>query len=411
MLAELTYSGRLVENVSLVALWFTVLLRAPSAARSHWQRSLWLAIAAAAFAMTLNMPAVQHPLHQLIGSADLVALVRNLTGVVSAAAVLDFVLFTTGNPRLRVRLYGATLLAMAALLALDRTAPPHAEHGIRPAGAPVPSTAYWILLIGIQLTANIACCVVCWRYGRRGENRTLRLCLLLFGGGTACAGLFWLGYLVYLPTRSAGILAVQPMLMGLHGILRAVALAVPALLGLRRKIHDLATVWRLWPLWCDLITVVPHVALLVPRARIREVLRPDGSWNLLAYRKIIEIRDAILVLRDRTPPELLGAAERHVAAATVPADQADAAVLACVLRVIGAVPPADPAPSPTRQTAFFESGGTDLEAETAFLIKVARAYHSALVADFTRSRDAEDRAAESPHGADRIPPEELASQG
>lgn len=397
MLAELTYCGRLLESVSIVALWSTVLLRAPSAARSHWQRSLWLGITTAAIAMTLNIPPVLRLLHQPTGSADLVALVRNLTGVVSAAAVLDFVLFATGYLRLRVRLYGTILLAMAALLALDLTAPTHTEHTIPPAGAPAPSTAYWILLISIQLTANIACCMVCWRYGRCGENLSLRICLQLFGAGSACAGLFWLGLLVCIPTRIAGIAAVLPLLMGLHGILRAVALAVPAVLSLRRKAHALATIWRLWPLWYDLITMVPHVALLVPRARIREVLRPDGSWNLLAYRKIIEIRDAILTLRDNASPELLGAAEQHVAAASVPTDQADAAVLACVLRVSGTASPAVPVPAPTQQTTFFESGGTDLEAEEAFLIEVARAYRSALITDFIHVRGAEDAAA-----ADRV---------
>ncbi|MFI9272576.1 MAB_1171c family putative transporter [Kitasatospora sp. NPDC052896] len=379
-----------MENLSIAALWFTVLLRAPSAARSQWQRSLWLGIATAAAAMTLNVPSILRLLDAMTGSADLVDLGRNLTGVISAVAVLDFVLFAVGYPRLRASLTAVTLLAMAALIGLDLSAPSHAGHTIPPASAPVPSTAYWILLIGIQLVANAACCVVCWRYGRRGENRALRICLLLFGWGTACAGLFWVGYLVYLPTRIACIVAVLPLLMGLHGFLRAVALAVPALLGFRRKLHDLATVWRLWPLWHELVTTVPHVTLLRPRSRLHEVLRPDGSWNLLAYRKIIEIRDAILVLRDSTPPEMLEAAERHIAAAAIPADQADAAVLACLLRVSRTMPSADRTPFPVQTAELYVSGGADRESEAEFLIQVAKAYRLTPVADFACRRGPAD---------------------
>ncbi|MER7850410.1 MAB_1171c family putative transporter [Kitasatospora sp. NPDC096077] len=386
MLAELNRYGQSLEKVSIAALWFTVLLRAPAAARSPWQRSLWLGIATAAGAMTLNVPPVLRLLHHVIGSADLVDLIRNLTGVVSAAAVLDFVLFTTDHPRLRIGLHVAALFGMAALLTLDLNAPPHAEHTIPAVGAPDPSTTYWLLLIGIQLAANIVCCLVCWRYGRRSENRTLRLCLNLFGWGTACAGLYWLGYLVYLPVRNPDIVAALPLLMGLHGLLRAVALAAPGLINLRRKVHDLATVRRLWPLWYELVTVVPHVTLRIPRSRIREVLRPDGSWNLLAYRKIIEIRDAVLVLRDGTPLDLLDAAEQHVAAAAVAPEQADATVLACVLRVGVAAPTADCAPCSTQKAEFSVSGGADLEAEAAFLIQVAKAYRSSLVAEFSHRR-------------------------
>ncbi|MFG2848314.1 hypothetical protein ACGF12_34900 [Kitasatospora sp. NPDC048296] len=93
---------------------------------------------------------------------------------------------------------------------------------------------------------------------QRSDNRPLRICLQLFSGGTACAGLFRLGCLVHIPTRAAWIVALLPLLMGLHGVLRSAALATPALLGLRRKARDVATVWRLWPLWRALIAAVPH---------------------------------------------------------------------------------------------------------------------------------------------------------
>lgn len=58
MAADLTAFGNWLALPSVVCLWAAVLLRAPGALRSPQQRGLWLAVATAAAAMTLNLPEV-----------------------------------------------------------------------------------------------------------------------------------------------------------------------------------------------------------------------------------------------------------------------------------------------------------------------------------------------------------------
>ena len=68
------------------------------------------------------------------------------------------------------------------------------------------------------------------------------------------------------------------LLMDLHGALRAIAILVPTFSLFRRGLSDIAVTWRLWPMWNDLVTAVPHVALVKPRHRIWDVLWPGGPY-------------------------------------------------------------------------------------------------------------------------------------
>lgn len=96
MAAELTAVGDWLAVPSVVILWLAVLLRAPGALRSPQQRGLWLAVATAAAAMTLNLPAVvTYATSRDPDYAHTVGLVRNLIGVLSAGAVLYFVAAAT----------------------------------------------------------------------------------------------------------------------------------------------------------------------------------------------------------------------------------------------------------------------------------------------------------------------------
>ncbi|MBB4893132.1 hypothetical protein FHS39_002163 [Streptomyces olivoverticillatus] len=388
MHAEAAAAGTWFGNASTVCLWVAVLLRAPAAMRHHWQRSLWLAVATAAAAMALNLPPVLDALHGVFGPSHVADLARNLIGVLSAAAVLDFVTASTGERRWHRQLAVAAAAVMAVLLLLDFTAPAHERHVITPSGVVEPSTAYWLVLIAAHLAADLTCVMVCSRYSRIGSNRAFKACLRLFSWGTAFSALFWAGYLTLLVVDEPWIRSLLPWTMALHGLLRASALALPTLFSLRQKVEDIVTIWRLWPMWCDLIAAVPHVALDKPRPRMVEIVRPKGPWDLLAYRKVIEIRDAILVMRDHTPPALLEEAQEYVESGPVAPAGTDATVMACALRVTR---PAGSAPSgaPTEISAL---GGEDLWAETAFLVQVAKAYGSPLVRAFAEQRAEPDPA-------------------
>lgn len=172
--------------------------------------------------------------------------------------------------------------------------------------------------------------------------------------------------------------------MNLHGLLRAAAILVPTLFTLRRTCADLTTAWRLWPLWRDLVEAVPHVALNKPRAcRVMELLWPPVPRNLLVYRKVIETRDAILILGEYAAPGALDRARGQVAGHGIPEQRAAAAALARVLRearqakLDGAPGQPGEATAPELPAAIHTSQEDgDLADEARFLVDVAQAYAS-----------------------------------
>lgn len=383
MAADLTAFGNWLAVPSVVCLWIAVLLRAPGALRSPQQRGLWLAVATAAAAMTLNLPdVIAYAMSRGAGYAHTIGLVRNLIGVFSAGAVLYFVAAAAGGRRLRFVSWTATVGWLTALVVLDVAAPAHGTHTMPPVGDPVPSLAYWLVLISAHVVANTVCVALCWRYSRRAESPGLAAGLRLFGLGTALAGLFWLAYLLKALFGSTWAMPALPLLMNVHGLLRAAAILVPTLFTFRRTAADIATAWRLWPLWRDLVQAVPHVALNKPRAgRMVELLWPPVPRNLLVYRKVIETRDAILILGEYVAPGALEDARGRVAGRGVPEQRRTAAALASVLNEarrakLAGIPgrPGEAAGLELPAAIQTSAEGGDLAEEARFLVDVAHEY-------------------------------------
>ncbi|MFJ4094894.1 MAB_1171c family putative transporter [Kitasatospora sp. NPDC089913] len=406
-------AGDLTSGLQLAAtagMWGAVAVRARPALRSPHQRGLWLALAASAVAMTLQLPGVCEALNLLVGPVHVACLVRNLAGLVSTAAVVHFVATTTGRPERRGLLAAPFAAVLITLVVIDVLTMPHPEPGGAPPriGSDVQPLAYWVLLIGTHLAANAACAWTCWRYSGPTVGRELRLGLRLFGWSAALAGVYWLGHGVLLAVPADRLRPGLRLLLDLYAVLRTAAVLVPTVTAVAGAAADVRTVWRLAPLWRDLVTVVPQVALGEVRPRVAELLRPRLPWRLLAYRKVIETRDAILVLQEYVGPRLVERA--RAVTAHLPARSAEAEALACVLLVarrnrlagrapdraaaagtagpgLGGEPPT--AGGPARSGGL----GRQLADETAFLVAVARARRSPLVRRFeaggaARGRDA-----------------------
>ncbi|MEU7282064.1 MAB_1171c family putative transporter [Streptomyces sp. NPDC045431] len=374
--------GPTLDTLSVCLLWAAVLLRARPAVRHPHQRGLWLAVAFAAVAMTLHLQPVGAYVATLTESPRAVSLAKNQAGVVSAGAVLHFAAYATGGRPRTGTVIATTAAVMAALLALAGLGAAHVPgHGPAFTLARAPCAAYWLLLITVHVVACALCVRVCWTYGRCGPNRSVNLGLTLFGWGTALAGIYWLAH-YYLLTGGYRPGTLLHVVLSLHAVLRAAALLVPTVLQLRHAVGHARTVWRIWPLWRDLVDAVPHVALSATRSRLLALLQSQLSWRQVAYRKVIEIRDAILVLSHYTDPAVSRGARAHVVHCGVPADRADAHVTACILRRARAAKLAGAAPDPTAEvfTASQEAG--DLAAETAFLLLLTEEYLSPCVRDF-----------------------------
>lgn len=168
---------------------------------------------------------------------------------------------------------------------------------------------------------------------------------------------------------------------GIDGI-AAACITIGAILPVASATGDayrtLCAYWRLGRLWRDMTNTTPSVVFPHHR-RIRRF--PTVPGQLALYRRIIEIRDAITILRNYTTPEVVQAAEQHVAQADVPTDHRNAAITAGWL-----------ATAQDRQRhgyraqaqtlAAISAGGAILAQETDFLVQVANAYKHPLTTDF-----------------------------
>ncbi|MEV3992617.1 MAB_1171c family putative transporter [Streptomyces sp. NPDC049837] len=383
----LTAFGAWLTYPSCLCLCLAVLLRSAPSLRDADQRGLWLAVTTAGMAMTLDLPAVTHFVMGLVGTDHIVDLMKNLIGVVSAGAVLYFVSAPSGSRRLRIGLCVAIGAILATLLLVDLSAPPHPTHTITAAGGPLPSFGYWLILIATHVVANIICVIVCCWYGLRTDDRPLAAALWLFATGTALAALFWIGRLLRLALDVTWTLPYLPLLINLHALFRAAAILVPLAVSARGALADARTVWRLWPLWRELAGAVPHVVLTTRRTRLVELLWPPVPHRVLAYRKVIEIRDAMLELEHYVPPGIPPLARDHVSALGLTPARADATVLACVVKearhakLAGRPWRQSPEESFTQREPG-QDHATTLTAEKTHLIELAQAYTSAPVRSF-----------------------------
>ncbi|GAA2771258.1 hypothetical protein GCM10010521_56040 [Streptomyces rameus] len=342
-----------VGLASVFALWFALVWRARPALRQPRLRGLWVTVLAATTAITLFQPWIVSGLTSLGIDVHMVSLARNLIGVLSAGLVLLFVLDARRAPRLRRCVALGLTAALVSLLVLDllrvAPSPAGAVAAQRPASA---AAAYWLILVVAHVLGDAVALVVCWRYSLRTSERDLVWSLRLFAAGSVLAFVFWGGYLLDLYGLTPGLLPYLSVIMGVHGFLRAASLLVPTATALARAVTALRTTWRLWPLWRDLVTAVPHVALAGPRrTRIQEVLWPRCPPALQAHRQTIETYDALLTLQPYVQPDAYEKAHRHARQAGVRADRLASAALAGVVgqarrAVLGGVPPSDPHPLP-----------------------------------------------------------------
>lgn len=325
--------SELLSWCGVIALWTALLCRARPALREHYQRGLWLAILTAAVALTLFQPKIVQWAIATSGSAPDVALARNLTGVLSAGLTLLFIVDSTRGRRLRYTIAAGLSAILATLFVLDLARGDYAGPAIPPGGgSALPSTGYWLIVIGAHLLADIVAIMVCGQYSRTTDDSDLIWSLRLFAFGSILAIAFWGAYLVHLFVRIPAALPYLSVVINIHGLFRAASLLVPVATAIRRTWAHLHTAWVLWPLWSDLLTAVPHVALLQPQpTRIRQMLLPGVPLALQVHRQTIETYDALLDLQAYVQPSAYGQAYEYGQRTGIPATGIEAAALAGAL--------------------------------------------------------------------------------
>ncbi|MFE1914459.1 MAB_1171c family putative transporter [Streptomyces anandii] len=371
MISDLQNFGISAETAGVASMWLTVVLRVRTVMRSAEQRPLWLAVLGSATAVSLHLQWVNDLVYQATGPTHLTALARNLIGIITSAAVLDFV-FLAVRGRHTYSLYGLAGLVLIVLVWLDAAAPPHLSHAIPSVGSPTPSTEYWVVLITVNLSTNGVCAVACWQYSQASQDLALRVGLRLFGLGAGFAGAYWTLSATYILSRYSWIPAITPLLLGCYAFSRASAISVPVWTTVVLALRRIRILWQLRPLWRSLVDAVPDVRLAATRRPRLGFLHRPTPLDLRLYRTVIEIRDAILDLRAYVPQAVLDQVRAHLEHESSPPIKVNPRMTACWL-LIARIGKAGGTPLLRGDLTVPVLGGADLPSEIEFLRQVAKA--------------------------------------
>ncbi|MFF8447753.1 MAB_1171c family putative transporter [Streptomyces leeuwenhoekii] len=292
-------------------LWAVALWRAPALRHSHKQRSLEICFLSLAAAMTFEIPQVGARADALTGVVSIDYLVKHVLGVVSAAALLDFITAVVrpgGWHQRSRRVTAATcLVLMCAAFAL---APAQAREpddilaasGHRPSMWALLHIGLFTLYIGVAMVLTAALFATA---ARKTADRWVRTGHSLIVLGGLLGVLYALQRLALLCRTAAGDMTVTDVRQAavVSTDLKVAAIVAIVLGSSLAPVSVAATAWRehralryLDPLWSGLTQAVPSVrlAFAVPPRRTR----------LRLHRRLVEISDATLALREYVPAEV-----------------------------------------------------------------------------------------------------------
>ncbi|GLZ40838.1 MAB_1171c family putative transporter [Actinokineospora sp. NBRC 105648] len=370
--------GSTVVLAGAIALWAALLLRTPGALRSRPQRRLLIAVAGLAASITVYLDPITQVLNRTYVLGQSCGIAMNIWGVISSAFILDFVLAAISRRR-PLPVYGTAALVCVGLVALNTGSP--AAGCVTSIAVPWYSPFWWLLCTA-HVVAVLPCAILCARYARQASTVSLRVGLRLLAAGFTSSTIFWsvvvLGYLL---THSPWLGAAFPLCIGITAWLMVAAMMASVLAQGARQAKALRALRGLGPLWTSLVGVVPHVRLATPGTRF-------ASVDLRLYRRVIEIRDALLILRDYVDDETVARARAQVLAAEPDPAWVEAYTTACWLPIAEAAKARGV--EPVAATAAPPSDGAEDQwsGELAFLEKLAAARQSPLVAAVTAGADA-----------------------
>jgi hypothetical protein len=303
-------NGTLTATV-FVVLWGLVLVRLPTLLRDAKQRALW----ATCFTLALcKVTALDSVNTRLLVPANRVQLVPNLLAVACVFFLLRFISLITDYYASRPRAARNQLVvscAVAVLLVALATLSPTGIHvsSAAPltADGPLP-VVYWVVLntyLGGIVGAAMA---LFWRMSRDAPPGTLRTGLRCLGAGLLVIVLYAVQRVVVVMAHAFGVTlpvaTIAPVADGLRAVgllLVLVGASIPA----TGWVHSVAQAYRslraLGPLWQTMRRAFPDVILFSRRRAVVERFGVDDV-HLRLYRRVIEIRDGMLVLRDHLPP-------------------------------------------------------------------------------------------------------------
>ncbi len=337
----------------VILLWGVVATRFPTLWRDQRQRVLWAAVFALAVSRTMVVPPITDQPWALA--------VQHLTAMLAASFLLRFVMLVTGGVGGRWdRTSTGVVLTLIAAAAVAAVLDPDMLTGALTPQAIVYWTALDLYLGAVLATAS----VLFWATSAAAPARVPRIGLRAFAAGTGLLALdaFFRGMITitlgFEPgldlTRINPVAEAEQAASVLLTVVGGVAVSYPRA---RAALTAYRSLLALRPLWTAMRDAFPEIILFSPRRAVIELAGVDDV-HLRLYRRVIEIRDGMLALREHLPDEY--------AADGDPAAEARGIRLALLARAAGA--------APAEQPGSWAPVGPEMADEVAWLRRVSRAY-------------------------------------
>lgn len=290
----------------MVLLWAATAIRLPTLWRDQRQRAVWTVIFALALVKTASYPPFAERLHAPV--------LPNLLGVVAAFGLLRFIALVTGaGPR---RWHAVVAIAvLVALGVLAAIAGPDIDNNGDVLAGPLPpaAVAYWVVLEGYLGAVLVTVANLFRTFGRAAPAGLPRLGLRAIAAGSAVISLYAATKSVLIVVHACGVPVAFDRIEPVAHVIQAAAILVavagslvPATRRARAVVAAYRSLLRLRPLWRAMRDAFPEVILFSPRRAVIELAGVDDV-DLRLYRRVIEIRDGMLALRDyrpsRVPPD------------------------------------------------------------------------------------------------------------
>jgi hypothetical protein len=297
----------------LVLFWGLVVVRLPTLLRDARQRAIWSACCALALCKTAAVPAVNLALHRFV---DQPRILPHLFGVAAACFLLRLMFLVADRRAAAWHQFLVGVAVGAALWTFAALAPEGVEADptqLMAGAISPPAMAYWLLLEAYLGVILATATVLFFSLGRRATG-PLRYGLWCFAAGALLVALFAVMKAGLIGAHALGadvpeevLGPVTETLRDLGFVLIPVGALVPAYERTRSTVRSYRSLRALHPLWDLMRRTFPEIILFTPRRALIELAGVEDV-DLRLYRRVIEIRDGMLALRDFLPPDALAEA-------------------------------------------------------------------------------------------------------
>ncbi|MGW4943067.1 MAB_1171c family putative transporter [Actinoplanes sp. NPDC004185] len=306
----------------LVLLWGTVVARLPALWRDAQQRAMWATLFSLALAKTVATPGVNATVGDWIPQSQVIP---HVLGVLTAFFLLRFVSLITDydakHPRAaryQQLLAASVLVALIILISATPGGIKTKATELLDAAIPPTAAAYWVVLNGYLGAVLAITTALFWRTSRSAQAALLRNGLRAMALGTFLVAVYAVLKTAAIVAHSLGVqMPIERAEPGANAlrtigtIICLIGVTVPARGKLRSVLRAYRSLWALRPLWQVMRETFPDV-ILFPRRRALLELAGVDEVQLRLYRRVIEIRDGMLTLRDYLPAGALDEARKYV---------------------------------------------------------------------------------------------------